>query len=198
MSNGLDPEMIRENYQRMTDDELVRTATVDAFGLTEEAQEIIRQEVVRRNLNTDIIKQVKVQNKEYTLEEIDLVCEQIRGLDCPVCGSSGSKLNGVLTNEVMSFMVLTRYSRKLKIACPSCLKKANNTALATSLILGWWGIPWGPIRTVQAIFTYAKGSKAVNLEGPNDYLRGFVLPRVWQISTCNGDRERLRELLQSR
>ena len=28
-------------------------------------------------------------------------------------------------------------------------------------ILGWWGIPWGPIRSVQAIATNFKGGKDV-------------------------------------
>ena len=30
-----------------------------------------------------------------------------------------------------------------------------------TLILGWWGIPWGPIRSVQALITNFKGGKDV-------------------------------------
>jgi len=30
-----------------------------------------------------------------------------------------------------------------------------------TLLLGWWGIPWGPIRSVQAIITNFKGGKDV-------------------------------------
>ncbi len=30
-----------------------------------------------------------------------------------------------------------------------------------SLVLGWWGIPWGPVRTVQALATDLRGGKDV-------------------------------------
>jgi len=30
-----------------------------------------------------------------------------------------------------------------------------------TLLLGWWGIPWGPIRSVQALVTNFKGGKDV-------------------------------------
>jgi hypothetical protein len=38
MSDGIDIQFVRENYQRMSDDELVRVATQDAAGLTPESQ----------------------------------------------------------------------------------------------------------------------------------------------------------------
>jgi hypothetical protein len=33
-----------------------------------------------------------------------------------------------------------------------------------SLILGWWGIPWGPIYTIQSIWTNFNGGKDVTKE----------------------------------
>lgn len=33
-----------------------------------------------------------------------------------------------------------------------------------SLILGWWGIPWGPIYTIGAIVTNCRGGKDVTQE----------------------------------
>jgi len=30
-----------------------------------------------------------------------------------------------------------------------------------TLLLGWWGIPWGPIRTVQAVWTNLHGGEDV-------------------------------------
>ena len=33
-----------------------------------------------------------------------------------------------------------------------------------SLIAGWWGIPWGPIWTIQALITNFKGGKDVTAE----------------------------------
>jgi len=36
--------------------------------------------------------------------------------------------------------------------------------LATSLVLGWWGIPWGPIYTIGNIGTILSGGKDVTTE----------------------------------
>ena len=33
-----------------------------------------------------------------------------------------------------------------------------------SLFLGWWGIPWGPIYTIQTIFRNLSGGKDVTFE----------------------------------
>lgn len=33
-----------------------------------------------------------------------------------------------------------------------------------SLIAGWWGIPWGPIWTIQALITNFKGGKDVTAQ----------------------------------
>ena len=30
-----------------------------------------------------------------------------------------------------------------------------------TLLLGWWGIPWGPIRTVQALYINLRGGQMV-------------------------------------
>ena len=33
-----------------------------------------------------------------------------------------------------------------------------------SLVLGWWGIPWGPIYTIQSLWVNFKGGKDVTQE----------------------------------
>jgi hypothetical protein len=33
-----------------------------------------------------------------------------------------------------------------------------------SLVLGWWGIPWGPIYTIQSVWVNFKGSRDVTNE----------------------------------
>ena len=68
MSTGLDIQFVRETYQRMSDEELIRIATKDAFGLTPEAMEVVKVEVEKRGLNENIAKGIEAQNKTYTLE----------------------------------------------------------------------------------------------------------------------------------
>jgi hypothetical protein len=45
MSTGIDIQFVRENYQRMTDAELIQSATTDAVGLTPEALEVVKEEI---------------------------------------------------------------------------------------------------------------------------------------------------------
>ncbi|HVN17577.1 MAG TPA: hypothetical protein VMU05_02365 [Dongiaceae bacterium] len=45
----------------------------------------------------------------------------------------------------------------------SALKKGLPWTLL-SLVAGWWGIPWGPIFTIQALVTNFKGGKDVTAE----------------------------------
>ena len=33
-----------------------------------------------------------------------------------------------------------------------------------SLLLGWWGIPWGPIYTIQSLWVNLKGGRDVTQE----------------------------------
>ncbi len=35
---------------------------------------------------------------------------------------------------------------------------------AISLLLGWWGIPWGPIYTIQSLLTNLRGGKNLTQE----------------------------------
>jgi hypothetical protein len=195
MSTGLDIQFVREHYQRMTDDELVRIATQDAGGLTPEAQEIVQEEIEKRKLDANIIKGVHAQNKTYTIEEIDKYCDMVRQLNCPACGTSAAKLNGTMTSEVMSFILFTQYKKKLKVACPPCLDKANNHALAKTALLGWWGIPWGVIRTIQAIGNNIKNKNTNHLDTPNDHLRNFILSRVGLFETYKENKEKLQQII---
>ena len=34
----------------------------------------------------------------------------------------------------------------------------------TSLLFGWWGIPWGPIYTIGSVFTNVRGGRDVTSE----------------------------------
>jgi len=197
MSKGIDIQVVRETYQRMTDKELIRIATQDAAGLTPEAQEVVKEEIERRKLDTNIVKGVQAQNKSYTVEEIDEYCNLARNLPCPICETNSAKLNATRTSEVMSFILFTQYKRQLKVACPTCLDKANNNALIKTIIIGWWGIPWGFIKTIQAIGHNIKSKKTNHNDAPNDYLRSFVLSKIGQFETYRDNKEMLQQIIST-
>ena len=195
MSTGIDIKFVQERYQRMSDDELVRIATQDAYGLTAEAMEVVKAEIQKRGLDENIAKGVEAQNKTYTIEEIDAYCDIVSKLCCPICGNSTERLNATMTSEVMSFLFFTTYNKKIKVGCPNCLDKANNNALAKTAILGWWGIPWGIIRTPQAIALNLKSKQTNHLQDHNDYLRSFALGKIGELEVYKNDKEKLQQIV---
>ena len=197
MKDDAQLQLVRDTYQRMTDEELVRVATQNATGLTEAAQEIVRKEIERRGLDAAIVQGVQVQNKRLTEDELDVYCELARSLDCPVCGNADTKLNATLVMTVRSFIFLTQWKKKIKVACPDCLDKANNSAMISSALLGWWGIPWGFIKTPQAIIQNLRSKNANRLDEPNRYLKSYVLSKVGQFETYKENRNKLQEVIST-
>jgi hypothetical protein len=197
MNSGIDIELVKETYERMSDAELVRIATHDAVGLTSEAMEVVKAEIRKRNLQMgeEIIQGVEAQNKEYTEEEIAAYCDIICSLPCPNCGSTDVPLNATLTAEVMSFIFFTQYRKHLKVGCPTCLDKFNNAALAKTAIMGWWGIPWGIIKTLQALDRNWKSKQTNYVDYHNEHLCEFVLARIGAIEAYREDEETLQQLL---
>ena len=47
-----------------------------------------------------------------------------------------------------------------------------------SLVAGWWGIPWGPIFTVQSLVTNFRGGKDVTAELSAYLSRAAVAPMI--------------------
>ena len=45
-----------------------------------------------------------------------------------------------------------------------------------TLVLGWWGIPWGPIFTVQSLITNFKGGKDLTADFSAHLSRGLAAP----------------------
>lgn len=97
-------ELIKENYARMPDEQLVHIAKNEASGMTAEGLEIILSELKRRKLDPGLSASVAIQNKEYSADEINAYCEMIRHLDCPKCGSSALTLNSTVTLTVIGFI----------------------------------------------------------------------------------------------
>lgn len=65
---------------------------------------------------------------------------------CPKCQGPGP-VDVHKSHTVMSFLVMTRWKSTPMVSCRACGRNAQLGATATSLVLGWWGFPWGLILT---------------------------------------------------
>lgn len=78
---------------------------------------------------------------------------------CSCCGKVTAQPRYAIFFEVKSFIFMTTRSAIQGIFCSTCAEKKALKASAITWVLGWWGIPWGPIYSIQAIFTNLFGGK---------------------------------------
>jgi hypothetical protein len=64
--------------------------------------------------------------------------------------------------EVKSFIFVTTRTPIQGIFCSACAEKKALRATAVTWLLGWWGIPWGFIYSIHAIFTNLLGGVRPN------------------------------------
>jgi len=74
----------------------------------------------------------------------------------------------------MSFLVVSiKASSRFYLAGEeSSLTTAARFSLC-SLLLGWWGLPWGPVYTVSSVFSNLRGGKRRNVRDVLDELTGY-------------------------
>ena len=188
-------EELRKNYERLDNTKLTRLAIVEAASLRPEALDLLKQIIKERGLSEDLDKGIDAQLKKDDPLAIASYAELLRKLPCPVCGSTDEKLNATMTANVMSFIIITNYKKQVVIACPTCLDKQNNDAMLRSATLGWWGLPWGIIRTVQSLMLNSKMKKQNHLYEANDTLINFVSPRLGIIEVNKNSPEQLGAMI---
>jgi hypothetical protein len=86
-------------------------------------------------------------------------------------------------HSVFSVLILTRWTTESRLSCRGCGKKRQATALASSLVLGWWGFPWGLLVTpVQLVRNVVELAKKTDPSQPSPQGRGMmqtVMARQW-------------------
>ena len=71
---------------------------------------------------------------------------------CQRCGRLDSSLRGTGFGYAVSLLLVTfRRPGSFGVFCSGCRKKEAFKYSLVSGLFGWWGIPWGPIYTLQTI-----------------------------------------------
>jgi hypothetical protein len=175
---------LRENYRKLPDDKLMRIVAEDAAKLRPEALGVLREELQSRGLAEVAEKSIQAQLRVLSNTELEEYSALLQALPCPLCHSTDCPLNATMTSKVLSFVVMTTSKKALAIACPTCLDKLTREASISSALLGWWGIPWGVIRTIQALVFNSKMEKGHHLPYANDLLKSFVVDNVGRIEAA--------------
>jgi endogenous inhibitor of DNA gyrase (YacG/DUF329 family) len=93
---------------------------------------------------------------------------------CPKCGGSGP-VDVYVSHKVWSALLLTSWSSTPQLSCRSCGKKSQWAGAGFSLLLGWWGFPWGLILTPVQIGRNLVGiGKSADASSPSPELEKLV------------------------
>jgi hypothetical protein len=79
----------------------------------------------------------------------DILQEQVRQVHqgaCPRCGGRGP-VDVHKIHRIWSALVLTSWNSSQQLSCRSCGVKGQVGGALFSLVLGWWGFPWGLVLT---------------------------------------------------
>jgi hypothetical protein len=78
--------------------------------------------------------------------------QEVAPIKCAECGVTTAQPRYVIFPYVVSLILVTYRRYTQGIFCPKCAQKKAIQASATTWLLGWWGVPFGPIFTIGAIF----------------------------------------------
>jgi hypothetical protein len=80
-----------------------------------------------------------------------------------------------MKHTALSALVVTHWRSTPILCCESCGTKAKLGALISTLLLGWWGFPWGLVFTPVQIVRNLRGLAAsINHAGPSPELLQLV------------------------
>lgn len=158
----------------MPDERLLQISLHEAAGLTPEALRVLNSELAARGINSAVGRAVEAQIHSLSRRDLDLLVETVRKQPCPACGRNDHPLNGGVIADAKSFVILTTFDKHTVIACQDCRAAQAKRAALVTAVLGWWAIPWGPIRTTQALANDFRTMRQCQCGEASDALRAFV------------------------
>lgn len=148
-----DLEQIKQYYADFDDSKIVHLAENEAEGLRPEVIPVLMEEIKKRGLDIELFQMIEYQIKPLKEEELNELKQKIIHLPCPDCNERSTPLVGSLIRTVIGMITSTSYTKESVITCPSCAKNRRKYALISTLLLGWWGIPFGPVKTPVALIS---------------------------------------------
>lgn len=107
---------------------------------------------------------------------VDAVQQETRTIfhgRCPKCQGAGP-VDVHTSHRVWSALIMTRWSSQPTISCRPCGIRRQMTDAVFSLVLGWWGIPWGLVLTPVQISRNIAGAFSGRREQPSQKLERIV------------------------
>ena len=131
--------------------------TTKKFQELQAAFNVLSDSTSRAQYDLMNLEDSKSSNTNYTNKDIDPIV-------CCKCGCVSAQPRYVIFYRVVSILIMSYKTPIQGIYCSDCASKAALTASAISWFAGWWGIPWGPIWTIEAIYKNLMGGEEMNAQ----------------------------------
>ncbi len=187
---------IKDNYKTFEDSKIKHLALNEVASLRPEVIEILKEEIKTRNLSENLLNSIEIQLHEPSESEINNYAEILKNHECPICKSKTQTLKISSIGEVVSIIVMTNYNKTLKVGCEDCLTELNNKAITKSAILGWWGIPWGPVQTIRSFIYNSQMKKNNRINQQNEHYHGLIYENIGVFEMAKKDPKVLTNLLR--
>ena len=112
-------------------------------------------------------------SNQLPLEAVQHQIDQVFRGQCPKCHGPGP-VDVHKSFRVWSMLLMTSWRTTPLIACRSCGRKAQMTDALVSLLVGWWGFPWGLVMTPVQIGRNIAGALKAEPERPSPDLETAV------------------------
>ncbi len=142
---------LKENYRGFSDSKIENIARNESKGLMKEVLPILKEEIIRRKLDQNLISWIDTEANPFEGVERKQLIQTIKSQRCPKCNSE-LELFGFETNSIKSFLFFTCIEKREYILCKSCGVSKKLTAIVTTLLLGWWS-PKGFLSTPFILIT---------------------------------------------
>lgn len=96
--------------------------------------------------------------------------------NCPKCKGQGP-IDVRMSHSVWSAIITTSWRSTPHVVCRPCGRKSQAVDALSSLLLGWWGLPWGLIMTPVQIAKNVGGMMGSEVTAPSAQLHQQV--RLW-------------------
>lgn len=143
----------REKAMQFHPDRNKNTDTTAIFQQINSAYRILGDPIKRAEYDSQLDEQ------EYAPSETADGPTEISPLVCSKCGNISAQLRYAIFFRVASFLYASSKTPIQGLFCPSCALKVAIKCDLFSWFLGWWGIPMGPIWTIQSLFINSFGGK---------------------------------------
>ena len=104
-------------------------------------------------------------------EAVEVFSNNLHHGHCPKCNGAGP-IDIHKSYSVYSVLIYTKWQTNEHILCKGCASKQQTTDLVGSLLLGWWGFPFGLIVTpIITIMNVAAMFQNPGIKGPSRALK---------------------------